>query len=80
MKAIEEKLASIIADRRTTRAWLDAASSAIGEVAVLRKSFQRMHRRAQRAEAQALREGKRADALSGKLQRALTGSLRRENC
>jgi hypothetical protein len=78
-KLIEDRLTEAVAEgvqlarsRRHDPQWIERTSAAIGDVTLLRRSFQRMHRRCQRAEADALREGQRADQLAGLLRQALT--------
>ena len=75
MKAtVERRLADFLAKGPApySRGWIDEASALVAEVALCRKSFQRVHRRAQRGEALAHREGKRADSLARQLRRLLT--------
>jgi len=70
---LEDRVAEMLTTPRLYhKCWLDAAAVTVAEVGLLRRSFQRLHRRAQQAEAQALREGRRADRMAGQLRRLLT--------
>jgi hypothetical protein len=80
-KLIEERLLDVLKGSAIyDRPWLAAASAITAEVRSLRLSIQRLHRRAQRAEKQALIEGRRADELARRVRALLTREPQREHC
>lgn len=81
-RKIEQRLSEILAEggQPYDRVWLDKAATVLADVEALRRRAQRLHRRAQLAERDVIREGKRADIMAGKLRRLLTTGPDRENC
>lgn len=75
IKLIEDRVADIAIKSKRAPDWLDRAAAVVGDVCMLRKAFQRMHRRCQRAEALAQREGRRADRMATLLRR-IDGGLK----
>lgn len=73
-KPIEERLVKLLADggQPYDRAWVDRAAFLVADVEALRRRCAMLHRRAQRAESDSLREGKRADRVAKSLRRALS--------
>lgn len=68
MKTLETRLERLLTEPRPySREWLDEAAALVVEVAETRRRALRFHRRSQAAEAEALREGRRADALRRRL-------------
>ena len=66
-KPIEQHLGDLMALPGApikNKVWLEMASQLVGELHAFRLSFQRLHRRCQRAEKDAVREGRRADRFA----------------
>lgn len=73
---IERRFSELLATSRIYhREWVDRSAAALAELEQLRRRAQRLHRRAQQAEAQALREGRRADRMAAQLRLMLRPKL-----
>lgn len=81
MKPLEHRLEGLLTEPRVYDGkWLDKAAAMVVEVAETRQRALRMHRRCQAAEAESMREGRRADRMARQLRARLTAPLEAANC